>query len=172
MRSASSAVRSRNRRWFVPVLAVVGFSLTACGAPPRPEVSFYGNGSWTTTSPALWCTANDLLEVSCPPLENITTSLTLGKGQGVQVGVPVEVSDGFWGVTITYIDAEGNQQAAATEVFDPHEKVTFRVTVQPGEQLFEIDVHSLIPVAEDDLRIWRTWILSVNPAKAYAPPVD
>lgn len=167
-----SAVTAR-RRWSVGVLAAAGLFLSACGAAPLPEVSFYGNGAWTTTAPARWCVQDEQLRYSCPDqLSDVIATLTLGKGQGVQIGVPREVSDQFWVVYITYLDADGVQQAERTPLFRPDEMITYRALVKPGEQILEISVRTLIPTSADELDTLNTWVLAVTPAKAYVPPVD
>jgi hypothetical protein len=154
-------------RWVLGPLAV-GVLLTACDAP-RPDVTFFGNGTAVETGPTRWCQIDEAAAtLGCtetPPDE--LRRLTLKPGGQVQVNVPSAIGATPWQVYFRYLDAAGKLADGRTEIFSDGRLAYTLYPFTAQDRLTYVEVQSgfvLTPGAQGgvDFAATRAWLLLID----------
>lgn len=156
----------RRRRWLaVAVLPVL--ALTAACQAPRPDVTFFGNGTAVDTEPTRWCpidaealTIGDCQETAGADLPR----LSLQPGQAVQINVPEAVAAQPWSVYFRYLTPNGELADGRTAVFTEKRLAYTLRPLDAGDQLTVVEVQSgFVPTAQDEFAATQNWQLLIDP---------
>jgi len=162
----------RARRLGSLVALVAGLLvLTGCTAP-RPQVTFYGNGSTDRVAPAIWCAVDrTAMTVDCPDKadEAQTARLSLRTGDGVEISVDPDVASASWGVLVKFVGPTGVTESATLGPFTDG-RLTTTVVPDPTARITSIEVQSgLIQALDNDGKTvatyaTRSWVLIAGQA--------
>lgn len=158
--------RAVRHRWLglalVPVLA-----FTAACQAPRPDVTFFGNGTAVDTEPTTWCrvdTENLRIGDCEQAAEDDLPRLTLQPGQSVQINVPTAVARQPWQVVFRYVTPAGEEVDGLTRVFDDHQLAYTLRTPDPGDQFLRVRVLAgWYPTEQDEFSSTQSWELVITP---------
>jgi hypothetical protein len=166
------------RLGLLTLIAGGAFALTACSAPPAPQVTFFADGHTVNAAPLIHC---DVRVQKCEQAKDATVSLKVRPGKPVQISVPSEVAKTPWLVNIQYTDAQGELQPVQQKVFTSGN--TFAYTVAPpapNDQLVVVEVQQISaatpvdpvtnrPITDQNgnpqLVVQSLWSLQLEPGK-------
>ncbi|WP_169514533.1 DUF2771 family protein [Actinokineospora enzanensis] len=139
--------------------------VAGCAAPGPPEVTFYADGASAAAAPTVYCRI-DTARKGCVGDDAAEVALRVRKGKTVQVSVPSELADSAWGLTFTYLDRDGNLQAAGSRLFiapNSRKHAFTLATLGADDQLVAVEVQKVTFVDGQPLPLGR-WALRVDPA--------
>lgn len=156
----------RGVRWTVLGLVPLLGLIAACQAP-RPDVTFYGNGTAVDTEPTTWCPVDaDKLEIGTCEETGLTElpQLALQAGQPVQVNVPTAIARQPWQIVFRYTTPDGEVGEGRTAVFSDHTLAYTLRPPQPDDLFIRVRVESgILPTANDEFTATQVWELLIRP---------
>lgn len=155
-------------RGWKPLLATAGITLVAgCGAPGKPEVTFYSHGESVAAAPTQFCEPQG---GDCSSDPDANEQLRVPPNAPVQISVPQDVASTPWQVVFVYRTTDGTQEENRSSVFSPGERHAYTLRLPPdAAQLEHVEVQRysamLIPGAEGGVNfgIGGAWVLDATP---------
>jgi hypothetical protein len=116
-------------------------TLTGCGAPEPPRVTFFADGHAVDAAPLIHC---DVRVRGCEQHEGATATLRARPGKPVQVSLPSEITDTPWAVNVQYSDANGQLQPVKQDFFAQKTRHAYTATPgTPGGQVLVVEIQQL-----------------------------
>ncbi|MHA6802199.1 DUF2771 family protein [Salinifilum ghardaiensis] len=154
-------------RGWKPLLATAVVVLAAgCGAPGKPEVTFYSHGESVAAAPTQHCEPRG---GDCSSDPEAAEQLRVPPGEPVQISVPQEVAEAPWQVAFVYRGTDGAEVDQRSPVFAPGERHAYTLRLPPGAaQLEHVEVQRysavLAPGAEGGVNfvIGGAWVVDAT----------